>query len=66
MKNTVAQAGIYIGLWIIGGTALGIYALTNGSVIAGILMLVGAAIFVGIMIKGIWMRRSRQAPSPDE
>jgi hypothetical protein len=51
---------------MIGGTALGIYALANGSVIAGVLMLLGAATFLGIMIKGMWMRRSRQPPPSDE
>lgn len=62
----VRRAGIYITLWMIGGIALGIYALTIGSVIAGILMLLGAAGFLGILIKGLWMRRPRQRPRSDE
>ena len=51
MRNAVAQAGIYLSVWMIAGTALGIYALTHGSVIAGILMLLGAATFLGILIR---------------
>lgn len=66
MRNPATQAVIYISVWMIGGTALGIYALANGSVIAGVLMLLGAATFLGIMIKGMWMRRSRQPPPSDE
>lgn len=49
MRNLTTQAGIYISVWMIGGTAVGIYALANGSVIAGVLMLLGAATFLGIL-----------------
>ena len=66
MRNAAAQAGIYLSVWMIAGTALGIYALTHGSVIAGILMLLGAATFLGIPIRGVRMRRSRPPPSSDE
>lgn len=66
MRSPAVRAGIYMAVWMICGTALGIYTLTEISVIGGTAMLLGAALFLGILVKGIGMRRSQQPPPLDE
>lgn len=69
MSNPYTQAWIYMFLWMIGVAAFGIYALTRGTVISligGVGMLIGAAIFLVILVRALWLRRSGRWPPPDE